>query len=102
MVMPKHVPDRHESRKKTRMDLGDLEREHLRGMRAITIDAGGEEIFVGLTAEESLEYLALSRRNENGEAMSRDERFVDLQLKHEEARQHIMKGDASLDGTHLR
>ena len=85
------------------MDLTDGEQEILRGMRAITLDKDGYEVFVGLTASESEEFLALSRRNDAGENLSDDPRFRELQQRHEAERQRIVMGERSLDpGTHLR
>ncbi|WP_062204242.1 hypothetical protein [Aureimonas sp. AU12] len=79
------------------MDLTDGEREFLEGMRAITIDAGGHEIFVGLTAEESPIYLALSRRDQKGELTGTElDRFRELHARHETARGAIVDGKAPL------
>ena len=84
------------------MDLTDQERETLRAMRAITINDEGHEIFVGLDADESTEFLHLSRRNEGGEDLSSTERFMHLRNRHEEARQQIVAGAVSLDDSNLR
>ncbi|WP_062018429.1 hypothetical protein [Aureimonas sp. AU4] len=79
------------------MNLSEAEQAFLRGMRAITLDAEGREIFVGLTAEESEEYLDLSRRNEHGEAMSANPRYLELHGRHEAERERIVAGEAPLD-----
>lgn len=79
------------------IDLTNDERELLRGMRAVTLDAEGQEVFVGLTAEESEVYLPLSRRHEGGEDMTSDLRFAELHARHEQARQTIVAGKAPLD-----
>ena len=84
------------------MDLTDQERETLRAMRAITINDQGHEIFVGLSADESLEFLDFSRRNEGGEDLSSTKRFMHLRDRHEEARQQIVGGAVSLDDSNLR
>lgn len=80
------------------MDIKGDEREFWRAMRALTIDAEGHEVFVGLSPRESEEYLALSRRNEAGEDMNGVPAFDALQKKHEAARQEIVDGRARLDG----
>ena len=79
------------------MDLTTMEEEFLRGMQAITLNPEGQQVFVGLSAEESVEFLHLTRRDESGENMSNDPRFRDLRERHEAARQRIVKGEASLD-----
>ncbi len=79
------------------MDLTEAEHAFLRGMRAITLDEDGREIFVGLTPAESEEYLVLSRRNESGEAMSENPRFLELNARHEGERERIVAGEAPLD-----
>ncbi len=80
------------------MDLNENEEEFLRGMRALTLDEEGAQVFVGLSAAESEEFLRLSRRDEAGESMSADPRFQALRERHEEARQRIVNGEAPLDG----
>ncbi len=79
------------------MDISDDEREFLRGMRALTIGDDGHEVFVGLNAEESEEFWALTRRNESGEDMNAVPRFKELRDRHEAARLEIVEGRASLD-----
>lgn len=79
------------------MDITGDEREFWRGMRALTINDHGDEVFVGLDAQESEEFLALSRRNETGEDMTGLPAFKALSEKHEAARQEIIKGRATLD-----
>lgn len=79
------------------MNFTDGEREMLRGMRAVTTDGEGHEIYVGLDRGESEEFLTLSRRNEAGEDMSSDPRFADLHRRHEDARQRIVAGERPLD-----
>ncbi|KTQ90492.1 hypothetical protein NS226_16140 [Aureimonas ureilytica] len=80
------------------MDLTPDEEQFLRAMRAITINERGEQVFVGLSADESVEFLRLTRRNESGEDLSHDPRFTSLRERHEEARQKIVDGKAPLDG----
>ncbi len=79
------------------MDLKPDEEEFLRGMQAITMNDEGHQVFVGLSAEESQTFLELSRRNEAGEDLSADPRFRALRERHEETRQRIVRGEASLD-----
>ncbi|MBB3951930.1 hypothetical protein [Aureimonas jatrophae] len=79
------------------MDLNEAEQAFLRGMRAITLDEQGREIFVGLTPDESVEYLGLSRRNEQGEDMSANPRYLELHQRHEAERERIVAGEAPLD-----
>lgn len=79
------------------MDLTAAEEEFLRGMRAITLDGEGRQVFVGLSAEESVTFLDLTRRNEAGEDMSADPRYQALHERHEAARQRIVNGEAPLD-----
>lgn len=79
------------------MDLTDDETEMLRAMRAVTIDDQGAEVFVGLDGEESVEFLAMSRRHEAGEDMIALPRFLLLRERHEAARQEIVEGRAPLD-----
>lgn len=80
------------------MDFGDMEREFLEAMRAITINERGEEVYVGLTLAESIEFLALTRRDESGFGLPDAERrrFLELRERHEAARQEIVEGRAPL------
>ncbi|KAB0682067.1 hypothetical protein [Aureimonas leprariae] len=76
------------------MDLTDSERLALLGMRALRTADGGAEAFVGLSGEESVEFLPLNRKYEDCTGFSRGEqgRFRELRAKHEAARQSIMQG----------
>lgn len=79
------------------MDISDSEREFLLGMRALTINDAGEEVYVGLTIDESLTFLGLWRLEEAGELSASDmEKFKTMQAKHETARQSIVNGNAPL------
>jgi len=79
------------------MNLTDAEREFLEAMRAITIDEGGHEIYVGLTPEESEAYLLLARRDQSGELEGAElERFRAMHARHEAARQAIVEGKVPL------
>ena len=83
------------------MNLTDEEREMLRAMRAVTINQEGHEVFVGLDAHESVEFLDLDRRNESGENMQLSSRYILLKERHEAARQQIVEGLVPLDRTDL-
>lgn len=76
------------------MDLLDSERLALLGMRALRTTEGGDEAFVGLSGDESVEFLPLNRKYEDCSGLSRNEqdRFLELRAKHEAARQAIMQG----------
>lgn len=80
------------------MDLSDGERQFLGGMRAIRIEQDGAEVYVGLTRDESEEFLTLSREDEapgKMEGPHRD-RFLALRKKHEAERGEIVEGRKSL------
>jgi len=63
----------------------DDERTYLSDMEAITYDEHGQEVLVGLTREETEDYLELTRKLKN---KSHDERgrYLELHDKHEMAR----------------
>ena len=69
------------------MKFGVDEREYLNEMRILTTDNAGNEIFVGLTVEESREYYELTRldRRVKGDSEARDRQLV-LNEKHETER----------------
>ena len=75
------------------MDLTESEQEFLRGMRAIRVNEDGAEVFVGLNEGESEEYLDLSRRGDQGEDISANPRFMDLNERHEAERRRIVNGE---------
>jgi len=80
------------------MDMTDDEREYWRGMRALTMNEAGYEVFVGLDAAESERFLGLSRRHEAGEDLNDDQAYRALRERHEAARQEVVNGRADLDG----
>lgn len=80
------------------MDLSDGEREFLTAMQAVKIDADGVEVYVGLTAEESGEFLALTRVDEAPGKLDEAAaaRLLELRRKHEAERQHYAEREKSL------
>jgi hypothetical protein len=69
----------------------ETEREMLNEMRAITSDAHGNELLVGLTLEETDFYLAHQRDFRAGIRHSEDRlRFLELHNKHERARCEVL------------
>ncbi|UUC49148.1 hypothetical protein NOX82_25190 [Pseudomonas citronellolis] len=74
------------------LDISDADRAYLNELRALSIDSLGNEIFVGLTLEESNRFAVLSKRG----LMSGDRRFDDgeeyltLHDKHEMARMRVL------------
>jgi hypothetical protein len=79
------------------MDFQNGEREFLTANRAIKVDEDGIERYVGLTDAESVDYLALSRRNDTGGLAGADQvRYAALHDKHETARQVYARGEKSL------
>jgi hypothetical protein len=65
--------------------LSAAERDHLEWNRGLTTDAGGNEVFCGLTAEESAELLNLRSRPKPLDSKTQDRRIF-LNNKHEMAR----------------
>ena len=79
------------------MDLTDDERAFLTANRAVKIDDDGLERFVGLDAEESEEFLRLSRADNAGGLPEADrQRFAALRERHEAERQVYTRGEKSL------
>ncbi len=76
--------------------ISDSERAYLVEMRALTTDAEGREVLVGLTFEETLEYLKLahttgaSGASSAGARYDDGERYLALHDKHELARLEIL------------
>ena len=65
----------------------DDERAYLTEMRAITTDAIGNEVLVGLTLEETAFYMDHARQFVTGERDHRNaDRYLELHEKHEAAR----------------
>ena len=79
------------------MDFQNGEREFLTANRAVKIDEDGIERYVGLTEDESVEYLGLSRANDAGGLEVSDAvRYATLHEKHENDRQVYARGEKSL------
>jgi len=63
------------------------ERTYLTESRAITTDASGNEILVGLTSEETAFYMGYARQRINGEHDHHSgKRYLELHNKHDMAR----------------
>jgi len=73
------------------MEFDAGERAYLNEMRMLSTDSAGNEIFVGLTVEESKEYYMYTRLhyNHRGNEESMD-RYLALNDKHELARQAVL------------
>jgi hypothetical protein len=79
------------------MDFQNGEREFLTANRAVKVDEDGIERYVGLSEDESVDYLALSRANDAGGLVDADQaRYAALHDKHETARQVYARGEKSL------
>ena len=79
------------------MDFQNGEREFLTANRAVKVDDDGIERYVGLTEDESVAYLRLSRANDAGGLGETDAaRYAALHEKHETARQVYVRGEKSL------
>ena len=79
------------------MDFQNGEREFLTANRAVKVDEDGIERYVGLTEDESVVYLALSRANDAGGLTDADQAsYLALHEKHENARQVYVRGEKSL------
>jgi len=76
------------------LELTDDHRAYLNEMRALSTDRDGNEVFVGLSVEESKRYLSYSLLDENGsrKRKTRDERseYLALHDKHEAARFQVL------------
>ncbi len=80
------------------MDISDDEREFLHGMRALEINEAGDEVYVGLSRAESVEFLGLMRQYEAGTLPpGSTERFEALRKRHEETRRAIVAGEAPIN-----
>jgi hypothetical protein len=82
----------------SRMDIADAEREFLNGMRALEMNEAGEEVYVGLSRPESVEFLSLMRNYEAGTLPPGSaDRFEALRKKHEDVRQRVVAGEAPIN-----
>lgn len=83
------------------IEFTEAERAYHREMRSLTTDAGGREILVGLTLEETEFYVSYSRRRSSGDR-DRDpvnkSRFLELHEKHEWVRLQIIGAEVQARG----
>jgi hypothetical protein len=81
------------------MEFDAGERAHLTEMRSLSTDNAGNEIFVGLTVQESQEYYRFTRlhHRSNGDSAATD-RYLELNEKHERARLAVL--GAEVDSRH--
>ena len=73
-------------------------------MRALTTDAKGQEVLVGLDVEESVSYLAYAERKGAGNATRTDrDRYLALHDKHELMRLAVLGAEMQLrDGPSIQ
>ena len=75
----------------------EKDRTFLTELRAITKDAQGREVLVGLTEQETAFYMEYSRRRLKGEGdPSGRDRYLELSEKHELARLSILGAEQQL------
>jgi hypothetical protein len=72
------------------------EKMFLNEMRMLSTDNAGNEIFVGLTVEESKEYYIFTRLHyhNNGDTKATD-RYLELNAKHERARLAVLGAESA-------
>lgn len=79
------------------IDFGDDERAYLTEMRMLTKDSNGQEVFVGLTLEETEFYVTYGRQSLLGVENRNDaDRYLELNEKHERARLNVIGAEAQL------
>ncbi|WP_280191178.1 hypothetical protein [Delftia sp. PS-11] len=76
------------------MNLTEGERAYLIEMRALSTDAAGNEVFAGLTVEESKEFHRLSIRRDST-SYEEGDRYIQLSDKHETARIQVIAAEAA-------
>jgi len=78
------------------MEFATGEREYLEWMRMLSTDNAGNEIFVGLTVEESREYYKFSRpyHRFNGDSDAKD-RYLELNAKMQRARFAVLGAESA-------
>ncbi len=85
------------------IDFSDDERAYLFEMRRLTKDSQGMEVFVGLTRDETVFYVAYSKksllRQEDPQEISR---YLELQQKHERARLSVIDAEAEIRSSNPR
>ncbi|RRN55987.1 hypothetical protein EIM48_10035 [Pseudoxanthomonas sp. SGNA-20] len=80
------------------IDLEEDERNYLLEMRALTTNANGEEVFAGLTVDESVFYASYIKRARAGDIATpvETDRYILLNHKHETVRRGIISDEARL------
>ena len=79
------------------IDLDDGERAYLVEMRALSTDSNGQEVFVGLTSEETAFYVAHNKRAlVGGTDPDETDRYLELNEKHEAARLGVIFAEVEL------
>lgn len=81
------------------LDLNDAERDYLTGTRALTVNAAGDEVLVGLTADETAFLMLRMRqflRNERDHDRERRKRFLELRARHELARYAVIAAELEM------
>ncbi|WP_030141980.1 hypothetical protein [Pseudomonas fluorescens] len=74
------------------LKLTEGEKHYLLEMRALSVDAQGRDIFVGLTSEESERYHFLSNPHFSASYDEKDE-YLALDQKHERARRDVLDAE---------
>jgi hypothetical protein len=78
-----------------KLDLGPMQRALLEDLRALSSDADGREVLVGLTYDETLAFQALSKAEAANYLASRqtplkdEDRWLRLQVRHSKARLEV-------------
>ncbi len=76
-------------------------RAYLKEIRALSTDRDDNEVFVGMTIEESVWYQNYLEESFSGTADHSDgseEKYLALQDKHEEARRTVLAGESLMRG----
>ena len=86
------------------LQLTESRRAYLAEMRALTTDAKGQEVLVGLDVEESVSYLAYAERKVAGNATRTErDRYLALHDKHELMRLAVLGAEIQLrDGPSIQ
>lgn len=77
------------------LDINDADRAYLNELRALSTDSFGNEIFVGLTLEESIRFAVLSKRGlmSGNRSFDDGEEYLALHDKHEMARMRVLAAE---------
>ena len=79
------------------IDLDESERAYLVEMRALTTDPKGQEVFVGLTADETAFYVGYGKRVlVGGPDTDETDKYLVLNEKHEAARLSVISAEVEL------